>query len=124
MEVASVRNRTPSPSLRPVRVLVWHGFLLGGTGSNVYNARLCAAFARQGHEISLISQEPHAKSLQFIDAIGHPDGLEVLREPVRVTHWKPDVGGLLPVYVADRYEGVEARTYLEVSDEEIETYLA
>ena len=56
----------------PVRVLVWHGFLLGGTGSNVYNARLCAAFAQQGHEISLVSQEPHAKSLQFVDAIGHP----------------------------------------------------
>jgi glycosyltransferase involved in cell wall biosynthesis len=108
----------------PVRVLVWHGFLLGGTGSNVYNARLCAAFAQQGHEISLVSQEPHAKSLQFIDAIGHPDGLEVLREPVRVTHWKPDIGGLLPVYVPDRYEGVEARTYLEISDEEIESYLA
>ena len=54
----------------PVRVLVWHGFLLGGTGSNVYNARLCAALARQGHEISLLSQEPHAKSLEFIDAIG------------------------------------------------------
>jgi glycosyltransferase involved in cell wall biosynthesis len=107
-----------------VRVLVWHGFLLGGTGSNVYNARLCAAFAQQGHEISLVSQEPHSESLHFIDAIGHPDGLEVLREPVRVTHWKPDIGGLLPVYVADRYEGVEARTYLEISDEEIEEYLA
>jgi len=71
----------------------------------------------------LVSQEPHAKSLQFVDAIGHPDGLEVLREPVRVTHWKPDIGGLLPVYVADRYEGVEARTYLEISDAEIEAYL-
>ena len=71
----------------------------------------------------MVSQEPHAKSLQFVDAIGHPDGLEVLREPVRVTHWKPDIGGLLPVYVADRYEGVEARTYLEISDEEIEAYL-
>jgi glycosyltransferase involved in cell wall biosynthesis len=106
-----------------VRVLVWHGFLLGGTGSNVYNARLCAAFAQQGHEISLVSQEPHAKSLQFIDAIGHPDGLEVLREPVRVTHFKPDIGGLLPVYVADRYEGVEARTYLEISDDELSAYL-
>jgi glycosyltransferase involved in cell wall biosynthesis len=89
----------------------------------VYNARLCAAFAHQGHEISLLSQEPHAKSLQFVDAIGHPDGLEVLREPVRVTAWKPDIGGLLPVYVADRYEGVEARTYLEISDAEIEEYL-
>ena len=62
----------------------------------------------------MVSQEPHAKSLQFVDAIGHPDGLEVLREPVRVTAWKPDIGGLLPVYVADRYEGVEARTYLEM----------
>jgi glycosyltransferase involved in cell wall biosynthesis len=72
----------------------------------------------------LVSQEPHAKSLQFIDAIGHPDGLEVLREPVRVTHFKPDIGGLLPIYVADRYEGVDARTYLEISDEEIEHYLA
>jgi glycosyltransferase involved in cell wall biosynthesis len=108
----------------PVRVLVWHGFLLGGTGSNVYNARLCAALAQQGHEISLLSQEPHAKSLQFIDAIGHPDGLEVLREPVRVTVWKPDIGGLLPVYVLDRYEGVEARTYLEISDDELDAYLA
>jgi glycosyltransferase involved in cell wall biosynthesis len=72
----------------------------------------------------LVSQEPHAKFLHFIDAIGHPDGLEVLREPVRVTHWKPDIGGLLPVYVPDRYEGVEARTYLEISDVQIEDYLA
>jgi glycosyltransferase involved in cell wall biosynthesis len=71
----------------------------------------------------LLSQEPHPKRLQFVDAIGHPDGLEVLREPVRVTAWKPDIGGLLPVYVADRYEGVEARTYLECTDEEIEEYL-
>jgi glycosyltransferase involved in cell wall biosynthesis len=107
----------------PVRVLVWHGFLLGGTGSNVYNARLCAAFAQQGHEISLLSQEPRPEKLGFVDAIGHPDGLEVLREPVRVTAWKPDIGGLLPVYVADRYEGVEARTYLELSDAEIDEYL-
>ncbi len=72
----------------------------------------------------MVSQEPHAKSLQFVDAIGHRDGLEVLREPVRVTAWKPDIARLLPVYVADRYEGVEARTYLEISDAEIEDYLA
>jgi glycosyltransferase involved in cell wall biosynthesis len=72
----------------------------------------------------LVSQEPHPEFLHFVDAIGHPDGLEVLREPVRVTHWKPDIGGLLPVYVPDRYEGVEARTYLEISDAQIEDYLA
>jgi len=93
----------------PVHVLVWHGFLLAGTGSNVYNARLCAALARQGHEISLFSQDPHAKSLHL---------------PASVTHVRPDIGGLLPVYVADRYEGVQARTYLEISDAELEEYLA
>ena len=27
-----------------MRILVFHGYLLGGTGSNVYNARLAAAF--------------------------------------------------------------------------------
>jgi glycosyltransferase involved in cell wall biosynthesis len=92
-----------------VRVLLWHGFLLAGTGSNVYNARLCAALAQQGHEISLISQESHPKSLQL---------------PPSVSFWKPDIGGLLPVYVPDRYEGVEARTYLEISDAELDRYLA
>jgi glycosyltransferase involved in cell wall biosynthesis len=91
-----------------VRVLVWHGFLLAGTGSNVYNARLCAALARQGHEIVLFSQERHANSLHL---------------PANVRHVRPEIEGLLPVYVADRYEGVEARTYLEISDAEVERYL-
>jgi len=69
-----------------VRVLVWHGFLLAGTGSNVYNARLCAALARQGHEIVLFSQERHANSLHL---------------PANVRHVRPEIGGLLPVYVAE-----------------------
>ena len=50
-------------------------------------------------------------------------GSRPLREPVRVTAWRPDIGRLLPVYVADRYEGFEARTLLECSDAEIEAYV-
>ena len=38
--------------------------------------------------------------------------------------YRPDIGGLLPVYVADRYEGIEARTFAECSDEEIAHYIA
>ncbi len=49
--------------------------------------------------------------------------IATLREPVRVTVWRPDIGRLLPVYVADRYEGFEARTLLECSDAEIEAYV-
>ncbi len=111
-----------------MRLLVFHGYLLGGTGSNVYNARLVVALARRGHEVELLSQERRPERLHFVDAIGTwEDGrpaVRVLREPVRVTAWRPDIGGLLPVYVADRYEGIEARTYLECSDEQIARYLA
>jgi len=110
-----------------MRVLVFHGYLLRGTGSNVYNARLAAALAAAGHTVDLLSQERHPGDLDFVDAVGGwRDGrahVDVLREPVRVTAWRPDIGGLLPVYVADRYEGFEARTFLECSDAEVEAYV-
>ncbi|MGZ6643996.1 MAG: glycosyltransferase [Solirubrobacteraceae bacterium] len=111
-----------------MRILVFHAFLLRGTGSNVYNARLCAALAHLGHEVDLFTQDRHPGELGFVDAIGTWEGgearVEVLREPVRVTAWRPDIGGLLPVYVADRYEGVEARTLLDCTDAEVEAYVA
>jgi glycosyltransferase involved in cell wall biosynthesis len=111
-----------------MRVLVFHGYLLRGTGSNVYNARLVAALARRGHVVDLLSQERRPHELPFVDAVGTwEDGeprVEVLREPVRVTVWRPEIGGLLPVYVADRYEGMEARTFLDCSDAEVEAYVA
>jgi glycosyltransferase involved in cell wall biosynthesis len=110
-----------------MRVLVFHGYLLRGTGSNVYNARLCAALARAGHSVDLLCQEPRPEELDFVDAVGTWEAGEarvrILREPVRVTAWRPDIGRLLPVYVADRYEGFEARTLLECSDAEVEAYV-
>jgi glycosyltransferase involved in cell wall biosynthesis len=110
-----------------MRILVFHGYLLRGTGSNVYTARLVAALARQGVAVDLLSQERRPHELPFVDAVGTwVDGeprVQTLREPVRVTVWRPEIGDLLPVYVADRYEGVTAKPYLECSDEEIAHYL-
>jgi glycosyltransferase involved in cell wall biosynthesis len=110
-----------------VRVLVFHGYLLHGTGSNVYNARLAAALVRAGHEVHLLCQEREPFTLDWVDAAGDWDGGE-LRVQARVsdpraTVYRPEIGGLLPVYVADRYEGVEARPFPELSDEQIEEYL-
>ena len=42
----------------------------------------------------------------------------------RCTVYRADIGGLLPVYVHDDYEGIEARTFSACSDEEIADYLA
>ncbi len=110
---------------------MFHGYLLAGTGSNVYNARLAAAFVRLGHDVHLLCQDRHPERQPFVDAAGDWDGgtLRVRelraagRAPGRCTVYRPDIGGLLPVYVADRYEGIEARTFARCSDEEIACYV-
>ena len=37
-----------------MRILIFHGYLLRGTGSNIYNASLVRALARMGHEVDLL----------------------------------------------------------------------
>ncbi|HET7050433.1 MAG TPA: glycosyltransferase [Solirubrobacteraceae bacterium] len=109
-----------------MRVLVFHGYLLRGTGSNVYNASLVAALVRLGHEVDLFCQDRHADEFDFVGAVADWDSGELsLREvrPAGATAYRPDIGGLLPVYVADTYEDVEARTFDELSDEQVDAYV-
>jgi glycosyltransferase involved in cell wall biosynthesis len=113
-----------------MRVLIFHGYLLHGTGSNVYNASLAQALAGQGHDVHLLCQDSEAAELDWIDAVGDWDGgdlyLQQIRDaghPGRVTAYRPDIGGLLPVYVLDRYEGFEVKTFLELTDAELGRYL-
>ena len=115
-----------------MRVLIFHGYLLSGTGSNVYNARLAEALVRLGHDVHLLSQDRHPEGHAFVDAVGDwDDGALRVRSldrersegSGRCTVYRPDIGGLLPVYVADRYEGIQARTFAECSDQEIARYV-
>ena len=110
-----------------MRILIFHGYLLRGTGSNIYNASLCQALVRAGHEVHLLCQDHDAGGLGFVDSVGrfHGDRLEVetIREPVRCTAYLPDIAGVLPVYVADRYEHFEAVEFSALSDAALERYL-
>ena len=113
-----------------MRVLIFHGYLLRGTGSNVYNANLAEALARLGHDVHLLCQEREAAQLEWVDAVGRWDGgrlrIERLREASgegSVTVYRPDIGGLLPVYVRDSYEGFEVKTFSELGEAELERYL-
>ena len=69
-----------------VRILLWHGYLLGGTGSNVYTRQLAREWSRAGHDITVLSQEPQPEAYDL-------GGSATVR---------PDVGGFLPVFVLDR----------------------
>ncbi len=114
-----------------MRVLIFHGYLLRGTGSNVYNANLAQALARLGHDVHLLCQDLGAGSLPWVDAVGRWESGELQVEPGEgadhpgsVTAYLPDIAGLLPVYVADAYEGFEAKTFPKLSEGELERYLA
>ena len=49
-----------------MRILVFHGYLLSGTGSNVYNAELGAAFVRAGHELHLLCKDRDPFALDWL----------------------------------------------------------
>jgi len=113
-----------------VRVLIFHGYLLSGTGSNVYNASLARAMRWLGHEVHLLCQDREASELDFVDAVGDWDSGSLDVRPVRareaggsVTVYTPDTGGLLPVFVRDRYASFEVKTFSELTDSELEDYI-
>ncbi|MBA2240329.1 MAG: glycosyltransferase family 4 protein [Solirubrobacterales bacterium] len=115
-----------------MRVLIFHAFLLRGTGSNVYNASLAPALARLGHEVHLLCQDRSAADLPWVDRYVE---LVADRQPApikdedkggeggSVSVWIPEIGGLLPVYVKDAYEGFEVKTFTELSEAELDRYL-
>ena len=92
-----------------MRVLIFHGYLLRGTGSNIYNTSLCRALAALGHEVHICCQERHP------DDVGLPEG---------VTVHNPDIGRILPVYVPDEYEGFDAVPFPDLDDAALDHYLA
>jgi len=87
-----------------MRVLLFHGYMLRGTGSNVYNVNLARALTRLGHEVHLLCQDRDTKL----------EGVHI---------YNPDIHGLLPVYVKDPYEGFEVKTFPELTEEELSRYI-
>jgi glycosyltransferase involved in cell wall biosynthesis len=91
-----------------MRVLLWHGYLLGGTGSNVYTRALAREWSRAGHEVVVVCQERHPERYDLGGA-----QVVVPELPER----------LLPVFVLDRYEGLEARLLPELTPARRKAYV-
>jgi len=87
-----------------MRVLLFHGYMLRGTGSNIYTANLARALMKLGHEVHLLCQDRQVRI----------EGVEIRN---------PDIHGLLPVYVKDPYEGFEVKTFSELTEEELDRYI-
>jgi glycosyltransferase involved in cell wall biosynthesis len=91
-----------------MRILLWHGYLLGGTGSNVYTRALAREWSLAGHEVTVVCQE---RAPELYD-LG------------QATVVRPDLpGGLLPVFVLDDYPGLQARLLQDLTAEERRRYV-
>jgi glycosyltransferase involved in cell wall biosynthesis len=92
-----------------VRILLWHGYLLGGTGSNVYTRALAREWSLMGHEVVVVCQERNPEDYDL-------GGARVV---------VPELpGGLLPVFVIDKYAGLNAKLLQDFTEAELDAYVA
>jgi glycosyltransferase involved in cell wall biosynthesis len=113
-----------------MRLIMTHGYMLSGTGSNIYVQSLCRALVGEGHDVHLLCQEPDPLAYDFVDksATAAAGGIEDLGEQEtphtgHCTLYRPEIGDLLPVYVYDDYPGWRVKTFLDLTQEELDFYL-
>jgi glycosyltransferase involved in cell wall biosynthesis len=113
-----------------VRLIMTHGYMLSGTGSNVYVQNLCRGLVRESHDVHLLCQEPKPLAYDFVDEYSTVDAGDIERLGEQETSYsgrcavyRPEIGDLLPVYVYDDYPGWRVKTFLDLTDEEFENYV-
>ena len=90
-----------------MKILLWHGYLLGGTGSNVYTRSLARAWSRLGHEVVVFCQDPDPGRYDL-------GGARVVR---------PSIDTRLPTFVLDRYADLEPAYLQEMPAAERERFV-
>jgi glycosyltransferase involved in cell wall biosynthesis len=91
-----------------VRIVIWHGYYLAGTGSNIYTRALAREWSLAGHDVTVVCQSRHPEQLDL-------GGAAVVVPEL------PE--GLLPVFVLDSYAGLEARLLQDFTREERDAYV-
>ncbi|MFN2603315.1 MAG: glycosyltransferase family 4 protein [Gemmatimonadaceae bacterium] len=116
----------------PSMILILHGWLLEGSGSNLWTRSIITALARAGEIVHLVCQENHPDLYEAIgqawryDASGSP-AQTLKREvpfPGRCILHQPWIGETLPVFVWDKYEEYSRVVpMIELRDDELELYI-
>ncbi|MHA1484365.1 MAG: glycosyltransferase family 4 protein [Candidatus Thorarchaeota archaeon] len=90
-----------------MRIGILHGWMLSGSGSNIYVQNVARTLWEQGHEVHLFCQDRDTARFPFVSAIRihNSDGSieETVLRPDGVVVHVPDIGPVLPVLVWDRY---------------------
>jgi glycosyltransferase involved in cell wall biosynthesis len=105
---------------------------MSGTGSNIYTANVARSWKRSGHDVLVMCQERHPERFDFVDRYMElARGVKSISElglsssgadRGRCRVLRPYIGDVLPVYVLDAYEGIEAKTFVDLTNDELATY--
>jgi glycosyltransferase involved in cell wall biosynthesis len=113
-------------------ICILHGWLLEGSGSNLWTRSIITALARAGETVHLMCQENHP---DLYDAIGEAwrydssgSRQQTLKRDVpfsgRCILHQPWIGETLPVFVWDKYEEyARVVPMIELADDELELYI-
>ena len=113
-------------------ICILHGYLLEGSGSNLWTRSIIQSLCRQGETVHLFCQENHPELYDFIATVYYYDldgstkttlQREVPYSGKCIMH-KPAIGDTLPVYVWDKYEEfTDVQPMIQLSDNKIKNYL-
>jgi glycosyltransferase involved in cell wall biosynthesis len=113
-------------------ICILHGYLLEGSGSNLWTRSIARSLCAQGYHIHLMCQENHPEIYDFITKVitYNKDGEEEIvldrDSPFSgsCTMHKPYLGEILPVYVLDKYEEFkDVRRMINMETDAIEKYI-
>ncbi|MCF7792232.1 MAG: glycosyltransferase family 4 protein [Victivallales bacterium] len=109
-----------------MHIVILHGYILQGTGSNIYVANIAKTWKAQGHRVTVLCQDRNAESLPFVDEFFTDTGQSTMPppEPGTLRVIVPDINNILPAFIIDKYEGYEVKTIQEMDDKEIETHIS
>ena len=113
-------------------ILITHGYLLTGTGSNLYVNNIVRELLKKGEDVILVCQDFDPIKIDFVNELydfnvdNTAYNLSAKQETPFAGNCKcfrPNLNGFLPVYVYDHYEGFEVKEFNSCTDEEVQSYV-
>lgn len=114
---------------RFLRIGLYHGYELKGSGSNEFTAYLARSLSNLGHQVHIICRERDPERFEFVkralswDVEGRQR--KIFERPGDnggcVLHRLPE-GPVTPVYVTDKQRAEHVKSFLSLSDEDLAGY--
>ncbi|MFQ6125862.1 MAG: glycosyltransferase family 4 protein [Candidatus Heimdallarchaeota archaeon] len=110
-----------------MKIAMFHGYLLHGTGSNIYVQHVTNELIKLGHEVHLFCQECHPERYPFIKRAIRVEDCH----PSEYYYREGETGAilinpmleLLPVYVMDKYPDIrQVKLFIKLSQKELGDY--